>query len=86
MCFYTISTFLISHRYIFFLFSYKLVIRARDRGTPALETDIVFRVIVDDVNEHEPKFDRLLTTSISEDTPVGNVILKVNKICLIPIL
>lgn len=54
------------------------MIRAIDQGTPALHTDIVFEIIVDDVNEHEPKFDRLLTTSILEDTPIGNVILKVN--------
>lgn len=62
---------------ILILLSYKLVIRATDRGTPALHTDLVIRVIVDDVNEHEPKFEHLLSANIPEDLSVGVAVLKV---------
>uniref|UniRef100_A0A671XIT7 Cadherin-23 n=1 Tax=Sparus aurata TaxID=8175 RepID=A0A671XIT7_SPAAU len=55
--------------------SYRLVIMATDRGTPALSGTATLTVILDDVNDSRPRFIEPVTMiNVNESTPPGVVV------------
>lgn len=56
----------------------KLIVRARDLGTPSLSSDVPFIVYLKDVNDNEPMFERAIyQKNIPEDLTGGTSILQV---------
>lgn len=56
----------------------RLVVRARDMGTPSLSSDVPLTVYLKDVNDNAPAFERALyKRNIPEDVPGGTSILQV---------
>ena len=58
---------------------YYLVIRASDRGSPSLTSETTVVITIGDVNDNSPVFHGTpYRASVSENLPVGQLILKVN--------
>ena len=58
---------------------YYLVIRASDRGSPSLTSETTVVITIGDVNDNSPVFQGTpYRASVSENLPVGQLILKVN--------
>lgn len=58
--------------------SYRLIIRASDRGVPQMNSTGEIIVIITDVNTEPPVVDGNQTVSLSELTPVGTQIARIN--------
>lgn len=57
---------------------FRFYIEAKDNGTPRLSSQVLVKVIVTDVNNNEPTFDRsFYERTIAEDTDVGTDIVQV---------
>ncbi|KAK3739519.1 hypothetical protein QZH41_016191, partial [Actinostola sp. cb2023] len=58
--------------------TYPLTIRASDHGSPVMFTDKMFNIVVKDVNDNPPVFDKNpYRASINESSPVNSVVVKV---------
>lgn len=56
----------------------KLMVRARDAGTPSLTSDVPLIIYLKDVNDNAPVFERsLYRRSIAEDLPGGTSVIQV---------
>lgn len=57
---------------------YDLIVRAKDKGVPALSSNATVHIILMDANNRRPEFDRLsYVASIREDADVGSLVRKV---------
>ena len=55
------------------------MIRASDRGSPSLNSETTVEITIWDVNDNSPVFQGTpYRASVSENLPVGQLILKVN--------
>ncbi|XP_051253122.1 protocadherin-16-like [Dicentrarchus labrax] len=62
---------------------YTLTVTAQDQGQPPLSSTATVEVTVMDINDHSPQFQRSSYTSdISEDVPIGSLVLEVKAIDL----
>ncbi|XP_027901341.1 protocadherin-16-like [Xiphophorus couchianus] len=62
---------------------YTLTVVAQDKGSPPLSSSTTVEVTVLDVNDHRPQFESSsFTADISEDVPIGSLVLEVKAIDL----
>ncbi|ESN95524.1 hypothetical protein HELRODRAFT_179299 [Helobdella robusta] len=58
---------------------YQVLVQARDRGIPPLMSSATVTILVDDVNDHRPRFSHLLYKAVlSESEPEGHHVLTVS--------
>ncbi|KAM4590460.1 protocadherin-16-like isoform 1-T2 [Fundulus diaphanus] len=62
---------------------YTLTVVAQDKGSPALSSSTTVEVTVLDINDHRPQFkSSSYTADISEDVPIGSLVLEVKAVDL----
>lgn len=62
---------------------YTLMVIAQDQGHPPLSSTATVEVMVMDINDHSPQFERnSYTADISEDVPIGSLVLELKAIDL----
>uniref|UniRef100_A0A5S6QP45 Uncharacterized protein n=1 Tax=Trichuris muris TaxID=70415 RepID=A0A5S6QP45_TRIMR len=59
---------------------YRLTVTAADGGVPRLSSEAVVLVEVEDRNDNPPRFTRLLSATVREDSPVGSRVTQVTSV------
>ena len=59
--------------------SYELIVQARDRGTPSLTGTATVVVIVLDKNDNPPRFTRLFSVNVTENSEIGAFVIRMTS-------